>query len=102
MELVQQMISIQTKKKERVTFRGADIVATFNGKVIGTVEPISYTVNRERSPIYTMGTHPQERVNSSLRLSEERSNRIMREARQLGRSGLADEVFWFDEFNDNK
>ncbi|UYX56119.1 hypothetical protein M3Y14_34630 (plasmid) [Bacillus thuringiensis] len=102
MELVQQIISIQEKKKEKVTFRGADIVATFHGKVIGALDPISYSVSRERSPIYTIGARPQERVNSSLRLSNESSIRIMREARQTGRSGLADEVFWFDEFNDNE
>lgn len=98
MELVQQIISIQEKKKEKVTFRGADIVATFNSKVIGTIDPISYTVSRERSP----GATPQERANSSLRLSNESSIRIMREARQAGARGLAAQAFWFDEFNDDE
>lgn len=102
MELVQQIIAIQEKKKEKVTFRGADIVATFNGKVIGRVDPISYSVSRERSPIYTMGTRPQERANPSLRLSNENSIRTMREARQAGARGLAAQAFWFDEFNDDE
>lgn len=37
------------------TFRGADIVATFHDRVIGRMSSISYTVSRERAPIYTMG-----------------------------------------------
>ncbi|PGV22943.1 hypothetical protein [Bacillus cereus] len=94
MELVQQIISIQEKKKEKVTLRGADIVATFNGKVIGTIDPISYSVSRERSPIYTLG--------ASLRLSNESSIRTMREARQAGARGLTAQAFWFDEFNDDE
>ncbi|HDX9674045.1 hypothetical protein COM24_07710 [Bacillus toyonensis] len=102
MELVQQIIAIQEKKREKVTFRGADIVATFNGKVIGTIDPISYSVSRERSPIYTLGATPQERANSSLRLSNESSIRTMREARQAGARGLTAQAFWFDEFNDDE
>jgi hypothetical protein len=38
------------------SFSGADIVATFNNIVIGELQHISYTVNREKAPIYTMGS----------------------------------------------
>lgn len=38
------------------TFSGADIVATFNSRVIGELQGISYSVTREKAPIYTMGS----------------------------------------------
>ncbi|WP_067924191.1 hypothetical protein [Alicyclobacillus shizuokensis] len=38
------------------SFSGADIVATFNGRVIGELQAISYSVTREVAPIYTMGS----------------------------------------------
>lgn len=38
------------------SFGGADIVASFNGKVIGELQAISYSINREKVPIYTMGS----------------------------------------------
>lgn len=38
------------------SFGGADIVASFNGKIIGELQAISYSVNREKAPIYTMGS----------------------------------------------
>ena len=37
------------------SFSGVDMAATFAGKVIGELEGISYTVQREKVPIYTMG-----------------------------------------------
>ena len=37
------------------SFAGADIVATFNGKIIGELLAVSYSVTREKAPIYTMG-----------------------------------------------
>jgi hypothetical protein len=37
------------------SFSGADIVATFNGKIIGELQAITYSVTREKAPIYTMG-----------------------------------------------
>lgn len=37
------------------SFSGANIVATFNGLVIGELQAISYSVSREKAPIYTMG-----------------------------------------------
>lgn len=38
------------------SFGGADITATFNGKVIGELQAISYSINREKAPIYTLGS----------------------------------------------
>lgn len=38
------------------SFSGADIVATFNGRVIGELQAIQYNVTREKVPVYTMGS----------------------------------------------
>nr|DAM44854.1 MAG TPA: Protein of unknown function (DUF2597) [Bacteriophage sp.] len=38
------------------TFGGADITATFNGKVIGELQAISYSIQREKAPVYTLGS----------------------------------------------
>lgn len=38
------------------TFGGADIVATFNNRVIGELQAITYSVTREKAPIYTLGS----------------------------------------------
>jgi hypothetical protein len=38
------------------SFSGADIVATFNGRIIGELQAITYSVVREVAPIYTMGS----------------------------------------------
>lgn len=38
------------------TFSGADIAATFNGRVIGELQGISYTIMREIAPVYTMSS----------------------------------------------
>lgn len=43
-------------KSHYTTFSGADIVATFSGKVVGELQAISYSVTREKTPIYTMGS----------------------------------------------
>lgn len=37
------------------SFSGVDMVSTFGGKVIGELQGLSYTVQREKAPIYTMG-----------------------------------------------
>lgn len=36
-------------------FAGSDIVATFGDKVIGSLQAISFSVTREKAPIYVMG-----------------------------------------------
>lgn len=38
------------------TFSGADIVCTFGGIVIGALSGITWSVTREKAPIYTMGS----------------------------------------------
>lgn len=42
--------------KTYTSFSGADIVATFDGVVIGELQAITYSVTREKVPIYTMGS----------------------------------------------
>jgi len=37
------------------SFSGIDITAVFNGVAIGTLQAISYSINREKAAIYTMG-----------------------------------------------
>lgn len=37
------------------SFSGVDITPIFQGKPIGEIQAISYSVNREKAPIYTMG-----------------------------------------------
>lgn len=36
-------------------FSGADIVATLGGQIVGTLQAITYSVTREKAPIYVMG-----------------------------------------------
>jgi len=38
------------------SFSGIDIKATFGTKVIGTLQGISYSISREKAPVYTMGS----------------------------------------------
>lgn len=42
-------------QKTFTSFGGADILATFGGKVIGELQAITYSVTREKVPIYTLG-----------------------------------------------
>ena len=48
--------SFEQYTKTYSSFSGCDIVATFNGKVIGELQAITYSVSREKAPIYTMGS----------------------------------------------
>ncbi len=47
---------MSTYTKTYTTFSGADIVATFDGKIIGELQAITYSVTREKAPVYTMGS----------------------------------------------
>ena len=38
------------------TFGGCDIVAAFNGHIIGSIQAITYSLTREKVPVYTMGS----------------------------------------------
>lgn len=40
----------------RASFGGTDITAVFAGKIIGELQAISFSVTREKGPIYTMGS----------------------------------------------
>ena len=38
------------------SFSGVDMVVSFNNKIIGEIQGVSYTVQREKAPVYTMGS----------------------------------------------
>lgn len=42
--------------KTYTTFSGCDIVCTFGNCVIGELQAITYSVSREKAPVYTMGS----------------------------------------------
>ncbi len=48
--------SIEEYTKTYTTFSGADIVATFNGTVVGTLAGLTWSVTREKAPVFTMGS----------------------------------------------
>ena len=48
--------TVSNYTKTYTSFSGCDIVATFNGKVIGELQAITYSISREKAPIYTMGS----------------------------------------------
>lgn len=47
---------VEKYTKTYTSFSGCDIIPTFNGKAIGEVQAISYSISREKAPIYTMGS----------------------------------------------
>ena len=49
-------MSAESYMKTYSTFGGCDRVATFNGKVIGELQAITYSLTREKVPVYTMGS----------------------------------------------
>ena len=49
-------MSAHEYSKTYTTFGGCDIVPTFNGKVIGEIQAITYSLTREKVPVYTMGS----------------------------------------------
>lgn len=42
--------------KTYTSFSGCDIVCTFGNVVIGELQAISYSISREKAPIYTLGS----------------------------------------------
>lgn len=48
--------NVQDYTRTYTTFSGCDIVATFNGKVVGELQAITYSISREKAPVYTMGS----------------------------------------------
>lgn len=49
------MSNVSRYSKTFTSFSGSDIVATFNGVVVGELQSITYSVTREKAPIYVMG-----------------------------------------------
>lgn len=50
------MSMVENYTKTYTTYSGCDIVPSFNGKVIGELQGITYSVSREKAPVYTMGS----------------------------------------------
>ncbi len=44
-----------TYSKTFTSFSGADIIAMFNNNMVGELQAITYSVTREKAPIYVMG-----------------------------------------------
>ena len=50
------MSMVEEYTKTYTAFSGCDIVPTFHGKIIGELQAISYSISREKAPVYTMGS----------------------------------------------
>lgn len=48
--------TLNTYTRTYNSFSGVDMVVTFNNVIIGELQGISFTVQREKAPIYTMGS----------------------------------------------
>lgn len=48
-------VTLQVYDQPYVSFSGADIIPTFNDKVIGEIQAITFSITRERAPIYALG-----------------------------------------------
>ena len=48
-------MTVETHDFSFNTYSGSDIVPMFNGQAIGSIQAISYSVQREKAAIYTMG-----------------------------------------------
>lgn len=48
--------TIEQYTKTYTSFSGADIVCTFNGTAVGTLAGLTWSVTREKAPIFTMGS----------------------------------------------
>lgn len=47
---------VEQYTKTYTSYSGCDIVPSFNGKVFGELQAITYSISREKAPIYTMGS----------------------------------------------
>lgn len=47
---------VSTYTKTYTSFSGCDMTASFNGAIIGELQAVSYSIQRETAPIYTMGS----------------------------------------------
>lgn len=48
--------TVSEYQKSYNSFSGVDIKAVFGNKVVGTLQAISYSISREKAPLYTMGS----------------------------------------------
>ena len=48
--------TLNTYTRTYNSFSGVDMIVTFNNVIIGELQGISFTVQREKAPIYTMGS----------------------------------------------
>jgi len=48
-------MAVSSYQKTYTAFGGADITATFGGIVIGELQAITYSVTREKAPVYVLG-----------------------------------------------
>ncbi|EOO44499.1 hypothetical protein [Bacillus cereus] len=102
MELVSQILAIQSKKEERVSFNGADVAIFFKGKKIGTAQSLSGTLVRSipRQEIKSLTSS----ISGSYDLSNSEFNRLTgneRNRQQSSIRGLSAAAFEFDEFLNN-
>lgn len=54
--MADKLLDSETFTRTYTTFAGCDIVASFGTKVIGQIKAITISVQREKAPIYTMGS----------------------------------------------
>lgn len=47
---------METYTRTFSSFSGANIVATFNGRHIAELQGITYSITREKGPLYVMGS----------------------------------------------
>ncbi len=50
------MANVSSFSRTYNSFSGVDMLVTFGGNLIGEVQGLSYTIQREKAPIYTMGS----------------------------------------------
>lgn len=50
------MVTASEYSRSYNSFSGIDIKATFGGKVVAELQGISYSITREKAPVYTMGS----------------------------------------------
>lgn len=48
-------MAVSSYQKTYTAFGGADITATFGGIVVGELQAITYSVTREKAPVYVLG-----------------------------------------------
>lgn len=49
-------MALETTNRTFNSFSGSDITAVFAGQTIGTIQALSYSIQREKAAIYTMGS----------------------------------------------